>query len=176
MLVQLSHQKTQTLELEIQKDCTISNASRKLISRTQCHAKTNVLSKNPIAVTLSKNQGGPERDCNQESTADNSTIYKTGSIPIINRFDYAAAVGDLKTLKELNNKHSTNQWDNQKSGVNALMHAAYFGHLECIYFLLKQPTVRFNYQDNSKLSSKFMVDILTGNNRRLDCICLGCCR
>ncbi|OBZ90903.1 Dilute domain-containing protein C25B8.08, partial [Choanephora cucurbitarum] len=99
-------------------------------------------------LTLSENQGKPERDCNQKSTTHNSTIYKTSSIPIVNRFNYAAAVGDLKTLKELNNKHSINQGDNQKAGVNALMHAAYFGHLECIYFLLKQPNIRFNYQDN----------------------------
>lgn len=71
-------------------------------------------------------------------------------------FNHAACIGDSHTLKQMLNELTVdiNASDNKKTGTNALMYASYFGHLDCVQLLLKQPTLKLNHSDKSMCNLK----------------------
>lgn len=127
---------------------------------------TNVI---PKLSKLSDDENDSDDDINFEEYASHAihldTILKAIEIPatainegntklrqrvISKRFIRAASVGDVDTMQnmlKLIKALDINCTNDKKSGISALMYAAYFGQISCVSLLLKQPTIKINQQD-----------------------------
>lgn len=66
-------------------------------------------------------------------------------------FIRAASTNDLTTMKQILEKHPTDLFNEKdENGMTSIMYAAYFGYLDCLSFLLTQPSLKINLQDKSK--------------------------
>ena len=71
----------------------------------------------------------------------------------------AASIGDLDgihTLLASVQDLDFNCTDDKRLGITPLMYAAYFGRLDCLEFLLKQPQTRIDQQDERKLYHSYL--------------------
>lgn len=73
---------------------------------------------------------------------------------LIKWFNRAASIGDLHTMERmiLTTTININETDDKKTGITALMYAAYFGHIQCLKLLVinQKNIIAINQQDKSK--------------------------
>lgn len=132
-------------------------------SPTHIHSVTaiNPIIRTPTATTYTKDKNDQEEEEEQQA-CESHAIYFDHALDDIRDtrlrhrlvtkwFNRASCIGDSHTLKQMLNELTVdiNASDNKKTGTNALMYASYFGHLDCVQLLLKQPTLKLNHSDES---------------------------